>query len=444
MKKAKDRYIGFPFNPSRFPVFYGWIILVVGTLGVIMSIPGQTMGVSVFTDFLIDALSLSRDQLSFAYLLGTISSALLITKAGKLYDKFGSRIVGLVTAIMLSVSLLFMTGIDSYAIIISNNFSFLSKPSISFVLVVIGFFLIRFFGQGVMTMTSRSMVMKWFDKTRGFISGVMGVFVAFGFSYAPKLFNDFIDLHGWRGAWWLLAAIVGPGFGLIAFFFHRDNPEQCGLKADGNFKLNARKKRPPSLPKHDYTLKQAKKTYSFWIFNLTLSMFSLFITAFTFHIVSLFETAGMNREQAVSIFLPASFIAVGFQFLASWLSDYMKLKYLLIAEAVGLGILMSGVVYLGKAELMIPIIIFGHGIASAIYRVLMSVTWPRFFGLSHLGAISGYSMSWMVAGSAIGPYLFSLSFSRFGTYAVAALFCIIITAILLILAIKADNVNSNS
>ncbi|MDJ0519659.1 MAG: hypothetical protein QNJ74_26485 [Trichodesmium sp. MO_231.B1] len=35
----------YPFSPKNFPFFYGWIILIVCTIGVIMSTPGQTIGV---------------------------------------------------------------------------------------------------------------------------------------------------------------------------------------------------------------------------------------------------------------------------------------------------------------------------------------------------------------------------------------------------------------
>ncbi|MCK5198258.1 MAG: hypothetical protein KAR21_07900, partial [Spirochaetales bacterium] len=54
-------------TPPVLPFSYGWIILIVGTIGVLMSIPGQTMGVSVFTDFLIEALEISRTGISTTY-----------------------------------------------------------------------------------------------------------------------------------------------------------------------------------------------------------------------------------------------------------------------------------------------------------------------------------------------------------------------------------------
>ena len=63
-----------PFEPARFPFFYGWILLGSGTIGLLMSAPGQTVGVSVFTDSLIEALGLTRSLLSLGYLVGTLAS----------------------------------------------------------------------------------------------------------------------------------------------------------------------------------------------------------------------------------------------------------------------------------------------------------------------------------------------------------------------------------
>jgi len=48
----------FPFAPRRLPFFYGWIILVLGVLGFLMSAPGQTYGVSPFIEPLLQSVGL--------------------------------------------------------------------------------------------------------------------------------------------------------------------------------------------------------------------------------------------------------------------------------------------------------------------------------------------------------------------------------------------------
>jgi len=90
---------------KNFPFYYGWIILLVGSIGVLASIPGQTMGVSVFTDYYISNLDITRVQISTAYMIGTLASSLLIPYAGIYFDKLGARAVAAIAAAFLGVFL---------------------------------------------------------------------------------------------------------------------------------------------------------------------------------------------------------------------------------------------------------------------------------------------------------------------------------------------------
>ncbi|MDA3821712.1 MAG: MFS transporter [Bacteroidales bacterium] len=429
-----------PFSPSKFPLFYGWVILAAGTIGILMSVPGQTMGVSVFTDNLIRDLGINRNHLSLAYLIGTLGSGLLITKAGKLYDKHGARVMAFFSGVLLGVMLIFLTRVDKLAQLFNNSFNISLSASI-FILLAIGFFGIRFFGQGLLTMVSRNMVMKWFVERRGLANAVLGIFSAFGFSLAPKILNIFIEELEWRGAWVLMALIVGIVFAIFVLVFYRDNPKDSGCVADGNSKINAKRKRPPSLPDRDYTLKEARKTMAFWAFTLGLSLTALYISGFTFHVLSVFETSGMSDAKALGIFIPTSLIAVVVQFGVGYASDYVKLKYLLVVFMVGMIMSSCGLVLLGSNNFSYWLVISGNGVVWGLYTVLIGVTWPRFFGLKNLGAISGYSLSWTVIGSALGPYLFSLSKDFSHSYDLIAWVSLFISVGILILAFKADNPN---
>ena len=247
MKKHCNR----PFSPSKLPFFYGWVILVAGTIGVLMSIPGQTMGVSVFTDNLIADLGISRNSLSLAYLFGTLGSGLMITRAGKLYDRHGARVMAFTSGLMLGLMLVFLTRVDRMVDAL-QNWNWLSPAMATFIFLAIGFWGIRFFGQGLLTMVSRNMVMKWFNRRRGLANAVLGIFTALGFSIAPKVLSQIIDKLEWRGAWILLALLVGVIFVVFVLLLYRDNPEDCGCVADGKMRTNKKSKRPPSLPDRGY------------------------------------------------------------------------------------------------------------------------------------------------------------------------------------------------
>lgn len=427
-----------PFPVSKFPFFYGWVILAAGTIGILMSIPGQTMGVSVFTESLLSDLQINRNNLSLAYLVGTLGSGLIITRAGKLYDKHGARVMAFIAGVMLGLMLVYLTRIDRMVDSFSGA-SWMSPALLTFLLLAIGFWGIRFFGQGLLTMVSRNMVMKWFNRRRGLANAVLGIFSALGFSVAPKILDLVILRLEWRGAWIFLAVLVGVMFALFVLLIFRDNPENCGCKADGKLGAVKKGRRPPSLPERDFTLSEARKTIAFWAFTLGLSLSALYISGLTFHVVSVFEVSGLTREQGLGIFIPSSLIAVAVQFLAGYASDYMRLKYLLLLFALGMALSILGLSMLGDFPMAYWMIIAGNGVVWGLYTVLIGVTWPRFYGLKNLGAISGFSLSWTVIGSALGPYMFSVSMDLTGSYDLVAWICFGIAVLLIGLSFKADN-----
>jgi len=292
----------FPFSPRSFPIFYGWVIMFASMIGIIMSIPGQTMGVGVFTDDIILATGLSRFELSLAYMFGTIGSSFLLPYAGKLFDLWGARIMVVFASTGLGGSLLLL----GYEPLIIQQF-LLSKETVEqtlphFITMMIIFLLLRQFGQGILTIVSRNMIGKWFDRKRGLVVGISGVVVSFGFSGSPLFLDWMIVQSNWQQTAFILAGIVGIGMSLFGWMFFRDNPEECGLQMDGG---------PPSpsdsqsskIPKgwaKEFMVQEVRKTYTFWVYNLGLSLFSLIITAFTFHVSSFAELSGLSRTEAYS------------------------------------------------------------------------------------------------------------------------------------------------
>ncbi|GGZ69251.1 hypothetical protein [Algibacter mikhailovii] len=146
-------------KPEKSPIFYGYIVLLFGSIGILASIPGQTVGVSVFTDPVKEALGLSRTNFSNAYMIGTLLSALIVAKAGVWFDRFGARYVAFFAVIFLAFGLFLF----SFSQTLSRNISELLQLEswiIPFTIIIILFFIIRFCGQGVLTMASRNMIMR--------------------------------------------------------------------------------------------------------------------------------------------------------------------------------------------------------------------------------------------------------------------------------------------
>ena len=84
-------------------------------------------------------------------------------------------------------------------------------------------------------------------------------------------------------------------------------------------------------------------------------------------------------------------------------------------------------------------LVIGSGVMTGLYGVVTAVTWPRLFGKLHLGAISGFCMTIIVFGSALGPMLFSLSKSQTGDYVLAAWITLGMFAVLTVLTAFVEN-----
>jgi MFS family permease len=416
---ALEKAARWPFDVRRVPFFYGWVIWLVSTVGFLVSVPGQTMGMAVFTDPFIDAFDLSRTQLSFAYLIGTIGSAVLLTRAGRWYDKMGARVMIVASSVALGVFVLLISSIDLIAtwIIALTGLKF---ASVSFALILLGYFGVRFSGQGILTSASRNVLLVWFEKRRGLVSGVRGVFVSLGFSLAPLLLALMIDDFGWRGALWVLAASVGVGFAFLALLLTRDTPESCGLRADGGLAVEAH---VVQLNDPNIRAAEARRSPVFWIYAAGLSMHALFGTAVTFHIVAIFAEAGRGRDEAFGYFFPQAIVSLSVNLLASWFADKAPLKPFLIVMliafitgAVGLLNLDSNAGYW--------LLVVGFGAGGGLWGVLSNLAFIRYFGRLHLGEISGMNTSLTVFASAIGPALFSIGTDLFGTYRAAEWICL--------------------
>jgi hypothetical protein len=96
----------------------------------------------------------------------------------------------------------------------------------------------------------------------------------------------------------------------------------------------------------------------------------------------------------------------------------------LILSALGLAFLGPGLPW--------GMVVVGNGAAAGLSGLLSAVTWARFYGRRHLGAISGVHMSVAVLCSALGPVIFSQALSWTGSYRAASLVCLAASGLLLV------------
>jgi hypothetical protein len=81
------------------PVFYGWIVWCVATIGWIATSPGQAFSISLFVNDFIRDFNIDRTTLSGIFALGTLIGSASLTYIGRSIDRYGNRKVGVVICI---------------------------------------------------------------------------------------------------------------------------------------------------------------------------------------------------------------------------------------------------------------------------------------------------------------------------------------------------------
>lgn len=428
----------FPFSPRKSPVFYGWIIVGASVLGISSSIPGQTVGVGPFTEQLLEHLDLSRIELSVAYMVGTIGGGLLLPKIGGYFDRFGARSMGVVAQVAFALALFFMASCDWLYDTLNptNN----PLPWLAFILVSLGFFLIRFIGQGIITLIARALIGKWFNRKRGLASAVSGSFASVCFASSPLLLYELVETFGWREAWVVCGLYMLFFMTIASWLLYRDNPEECGLQMDGED--------PPEEPEgpsdpeftihHEFTADQAIRTFPFWAFTAAFCLNGIYATAFSFHAIDIARESGITANRFFQLFLFMTLFNIPTGFFIGWLTGKTRLKYPLTLMSVTMAISAAGLIAM-PSPIGIAAFVVGGGISWACFGTLMAVTYPRFFGRRNLGKIIGWAMLALVMASAVAPFLWSLSQKYTNAYAPATWGFILACLILLIASFKADN-----
>lgn len=410
-----------PFDPAGAPFYYGWVILAVGTIGMLASFPGQTAGVSVFTEHLSDATGLSRLELATAYLLGTTSSGLFLPLGGRWIDLVGTRVVAFGATLGLAATITALSFVGPMGRLTGLG------------VMTVGFGFLRFSGQGLLTLSSRTMISQWFDRRRGLVSAGSSAAFSFVFSLTPALLFALVELSGFRWAWRQLAVGLVVVLGTLVLVFYRNRPEDCGLLIDGDGILP--EGTAPAMPSNDpaFTRADAVADRRFWIVTLPILSMSVVGTALTFHIIDLGAEVGLDERAIVRIFVPIALISIPITLVSGWLADTIPVLLLAVAMA-----LFQVVMYLTVGELGDPtwrvVAIGSWGASSGVRAALMAAALPRLFGRTHLGAIAGAQMSALVIGSAVGPFFFASVESLAGSYQRALLLSVVGPVIALTLA----------
>ena len=378
--------------------------MATGTLGIIMTSPGQTYTVSIFIEHFIADLNMSRSLVSTLYSIGTLVGSFSLPFWGRQIDRRGSRAMVTWIAVLFGLACIYMG-------FVQNAF-----------MLGLGFIFIRMLGQGSLGLVSQTVINQWWVRKRGLIMGISGLLVALlGMGAFPNLVYALISAFQWRVAYAILGLVLLFLMAPLGFFLFRNHPEDYGLNPDGigtSAGTDVRGDESNAVLEENWSLQEAIRTRAFWIILIGLSAFAMFSTGLFFHLVSMFADRGLDAAVAASVFVPVALAAAVANLATGFFTDHIPLRFLL---ALGLLLQASSLLLVQYLQGTVSAFLFGIllGATNGAARTLSSVVWPSFFGRENLGSIYGYATTAGVVGAALGPIPLGFVRDSVGSYQIA-------------------------
>lgn len=364
-----------------------WIATVAagGTLSA-MTAPGQTAGLSVFTDPLIFDLGLSRTEISVSYLLGTLVGAAALPFFGRALDRWSVRGVTVVIGAVFSAFLLVLS-------LAGDIFG-----------LTAGFIGVRMAGQGALSLAATTVVARTITHRRGLALGIATAVGSGGISLAPVFLAALIPDIGIRGAWRLEALVVFCVVIPIALLLPR-----------GRYRTHTRAKAPPARDMDSWTLREATRTGMFWIIAAGLGATGLLSTALAFNQISILGAQGLSPLEAAANFLPQTLTGIAATLAAGALSDRIPPKYCVTFSmaTMAAALLLIPTITPGWTAILYGLVL---GAAGGSIRGIEAAAFVRYFGTSHIGSIRGVATAINLASTAAGPLVLSVGRDLSGGY----------------------------
>ena len=372
-----------------------WRELLFGFAMCLLSSFGQTFFISLFGGQIRAELGISDGQFGSYYAMGTLASAAVLVWSGRLIDRLRLR----------DMATLVLGGLGLTCIAMS----FLAGP----VMLVIVFFGLRQFGQGLASHTGVTAVARRFAAERGRALSLSTMGHSAGEALFPITVVAVMVTFGWRNLWLVAAAILLAAIPAIRWLIGTGRGEPVEKSDDG--------KRPVATG-IDHSVAEVLREPSLWL-RLPCAMAPSFIyTGLIFHQVSITETKGWSLSFWASNYLLFAIIAISTVIAAGPLVDRFSARGLVQYFLLPL-MLACVVLWYGNALWIVPLFMILLAISSGLYQVIFSALWAELYGVKHLGAIRALAQAAMVFSSGVAPAAMGLAMDAGTTIETIALAC---------------------
>lgn len=350
-----------------------WI--VGGFLLTFFSSFGQTFFIALSAGDIRAEYGLSHGAFGGLYMAATLASALTLPWLGRITDLYGAAAVTLIIVPALALGAVGM--------------AFSAHPA-TLVLVI---YMLRLFGQGMMTQNALTATGRWFAANRGRAVSLVTLGHNAGEAVLPFVFVAFAAALGWRDAWLAAAALlVLVALPVIAGLTARERSPQSDAPD------------PKAIAPRQWTRTEVMADPLFWML-LTGVLAPAFIgTTVFFHQVYLVELRGWSLPVFASSFAVMSVTTIVFVLVSGALIDRFSATALLPVFLAPLALACFALGLLDaqwSAFAFMALLGVSYGFSSTLFGAL----WPEIYGTRQLGAIRAVVVAMMVCATAVGPGL---------------------------------------
>lgn len=382
-------------------VFYGWRIVFLGSL---ISAVGAGIMYHSFTVFFLPLkrdLGVSSAAISLLYGASRIEGGIEGPIVGRLIDRFGPRAVILGGATLAGVGFL----------LLATAHSFLAFFLIYVLVVSLGY------NAGFFSPVSAA-VNNWFIRRRGTGFGIISAGSGIGGMVMAPLLSYLALNFGWRSAA-VVAGLLILAVALPAALPIQHSPEVRGLVPDGKPPSSNCSAQPipvkQAAGEAEFTVREALKTFAYWLLTLTIALRMLVTVALTAHLIPILVWRGMGEASAAYLVSLSALVSVPAMLVMGRMGD-RRSKPLLCA----VGILPAVVTMLGVVLSQSSAALFLLPIGLAIAMGTTPLNWAiigDFFGRRSYATLRGtMGVSYSIA-TFLSPIYAGWMFDRTGSYA---------------------------
>ncbi|MEM9233247.1 MAG: MFS transporter [Pseudomonadota bacterium] len=333
---------------------------------------GQTFFVSGASSEWRETFGLTDGQFGTLYMVATLCSALSLPFIGRLVDVWPEHRVIMLTVPILAAACL----LAAYA------------PNV--LALGIGIYLLRLFGQGMMTHIALTATGRWFAAQRGRATSLVVLGHQGGEAILPSLYVAISLAAGWQMAWVAGSAallLIALPFAVLAFRVPRTPRGHAPTVESGV---------------RDWTRAEVLRDPIFWVLLMGVLAPPFIGTTIFFHQDYMSELRGWPPTLFATSFTAMAMTTVVFALICGALIDRFGAKRILPFFLVPLsGACFAASAIESAAGLYLFMVMLGvsYGFSSTLFGSL----WPEIYGTRHLGAIRSVMMPFMVFATAAGP-----------------------------------------